>query len=145
MTSAERRLVPLQVQDQALLTLVSDRRCGSESARRHKAKPIFADLAAWLYLQLPKISGKTPLAAAIRYAPIRIKRLRPYLDHGILELDNNTAERSMRRNRRSVLAAGGTNLTFESRLRPGSCSNLKFKDSARIIDLLVVLMTPTFA
>ena len=64
--------------------------------RQDKAKPILDDLEKWLHLQLPKISGKTPLAGAIRYALTRIKRLRPYLDHGFLELDNNTAERSMR-------------------------------------------------
>ena len=33
---------------------------------------------------------------AIRYALTRMKRLRGYLDHGFFELDNNTAERSMR-------------------------------------------------
>ncbi|TFH40092.1 MAG: IS66 family transposase [Lysobacterales bacterium] len=67
-----------------------------QAIRQDKAKPILDDLEAWLHLQLPKISGKTPLASAIRYALTRIKRLRPYLDHGALELDNNTAERSMR-------------------------------------------------
>lgn len=61
-----------------------------------KAKPIFNHLEAWLHAQLPSISGKSPLAVAIRYALTRIRRLRPYLDHGILELDNNTAERAMR-------------------------------------------------
>lgn len=60
------------------------------------AKPIFDDLEAWLNVQLPGISGKSPLAVAIRYALTRMKRLRPYLDHGVLELDNNTAERAMR-------------------------------------------------
>jgi hypothetical protein len=64
--------------------------------RQDKAKPIFDDLEVWLHAQLPKISGKSPLAGAIRYGLTRMKRLRPYLDHGILELDNNTAERSMR-------------------------------------------------
>ena len=54
------------------------------------------DLEAWLRVQLSRISGKTPLAAAIRYALTRIPRLRPYLDDGRLELDNNTAERGMR-------------------------------------------------
>ncbi|SHM52251.1 Transposase IS66 family protein, partial [Paracoccus solventivorans] len=47
-------------------------------------------------MQLTTISGKSPLAAAIRYALTRMARLRPYLDHGILELDNNAAERGMR-------------------------------------------------
>ncbi len=66
------------------------------SIRQEKARPIFDDLEQWLHAQLPKLSGKTPLAGAIRYALTRMKRLRSYLDHGILELDNNTAERSMR-------------------------------------------------
>jgi len=64
--------------------------------RQTKAKPILDDLAVWLAEQQTTISGKTPLAAAIRYALTRLKRLRPYLDHGVLELDNNTAERAMR-------------------------------------------------
>jgi hypothetical protein len=46
-------------------------------------------------MQLTTISGNFPLVAAIRYAPTRMERLRPYLDHGILELDNKAAERSM--------------------------------------------------
>ena len=61
-----------------------------------EAKPIFDELENWLHSQLPSISGKSPLAGAIRYALTRMARLQPYLDHGILELDNNTAERAMR-------------------------------------------------
>ena len=64
--------------------------------RQANAKPIVDDLEAWPHAQLPSISGKSPLAVAIRYALTRMKRLRPYLDYGILELDNNTAERAMR-------------------------------------------------
>jgi len=64
--------------------------------RKAKSKPIFDGLEAWLHTQLPSISEKSPLAGAIRYALTRIARLRPYLEHGILELDNNTAERAMR-------------------------------------------------
>ena len=32
----------------------------------------------------------------MRYALTRLKRLRPYLEHGFLELDNNAAERAIR-------------------------------------------------
>ncbi|WP_369807789.1 IS66 family transposase [Paracoccus sp. MKU1] len=64
--------------------------------RKAHAAPVFDDLEAWLAMQLTTISGKSPLAAAIRYALSRMERLRPYLDHGILELDNNAAERGMR-------------------------------------------------
>ncbi|HCP80468.1 MAG TPA: IS66 family transposase, partial [Octadecabacter sp.] len=64
--------------------------------RQAQAKPLFDGLETWLHAQLPCISGKSPLVGAIRYALTRIARLRPYLDHGILEIDNNTAERAMR-------------------------------------------------
>jgi len=61
---------------------------------------------------LPNISGKSHLAGAIRYALTRMKRLRPYLDHGILEIDNNTAERAMRSiaiGRKNYLLVGSQN------------------------------------
>jgi hypothetical protein len=74
------------------------------AVRQDKAKPILDDLEAWLNAQLPKISGKTPLAGAIRYALTRIKRLRPYLDHGILELDTDVVEQPFSQ---PVLGFGG--------------------------------------
>ncbi len=64
--------------------------------RQAEARPVFDDLETWLGGQLPKLSGKTPPAAAIRYGLTRLARLRPYLDDGRLELDNNAAERAMR-------------------------------------------------
>jgi len=64
--------------------------------RQEKAKPAFDDLEAWLQLQLPKISGKSTLAEAIRYALGRMSKARAYLDNGQLELDNNICERSIR-------------------------------------------------
>ena len=64
--------------------------------RQEYAKPIFDDLETWLRAQLNKISGKTPLAKAIKYALTRLPKARPYLDHGVLDLDNNTAERAVR-------------------------------------------------
>jgi transposase len=75
--------------------------------RQEKAKPLFDELEAWLGTQLPKISGKSELAKAIRYTLTRMKKMRPYLDHGILELDNNSAERSMR-----CVALGRKNYLF---------------------------------
>jgi transposase len=64
--------------------------------RQDQAAPVFDDLERWLAEQLSTISGKTPLAAAIRYARGRMKRLHPYLADGRLSLDNNPAERAMR-------------------------------------------------
>src|SRR3712207_1881847 len=63
--------------------------------RQARAKPILDDLEAWLQAQLPRISGKSELAEAIRYALARLGKLRPYLAHGCLEAANNAAERAM--------------------------------------------------
>jgi transposase len=75
--------------------------------RQDHARPIFDDLEVWLHAQLPKISGKSELAKAIRYALTRMKKLRPYLDHGFLEVDNNSAERAMK-----PIALGRKNYLF---------------------------------
>jgi len=64
--------------------------------RQAKAKPVFDDLENWLHAQLPKISGKSPLAQAIRYALGRMPKARSYLENGHLELENNTAERAVK-------------------------------------------------
>jgi len=64
--------------------------------RQADAKPIFDALEEWLHAQLPKISGKSPLAKAIRYALGRMPKARPYLSNGHLEADNNTAERAVK-------------------------------------------------
>ena len=64
--------------------------------RQARAKPIFNELEDWLHAQLPKISGKSPLAQAIRYALGRMPKARPYLENGHLELDNNAAERAVK-------------------------------------------------
>src|SRR5690606_37135246 len=75
--------------------------------RKAQAAPLFDNLERCLAMQLTTISGKSPLAAAIRYALARMERLRPYLDHGILEFDNNAAERGMR-----AIALGRKNYLF---------------------------------
>ncbi len=75
--------------------------------RQEKAKPIFDELEVWLRAQLPKLSGKTKLAGAIRYALNRLPKARPYLSDGRLELDNNICERSIR-----PIALGRKNYLF---------------------------------
>ena len=72
-----------------------------------RAKPIVDDLESWLHAQVPKISGKTELAKAIRYALARMRKLRPYLDQGCLEADNNGAERALK-----PVALGRKNFLF---------------------------------
>ena len=90
---AIRRIAQLYAVEKDARGLVPE---GRVLLRQERAKPVLDDLETWLAAQLPKISGKSELAKAIRYALTRMKKLRPYLDHGCLEIDNNPAERAMK-------------------------------------------------
>jgi len=46
-------------------------------------------LSRYIAAQLPSLSGKSPLAGAIRHALVRLPRLRPCLQQGIPEIDNS--------------------------------------------------------
>ena len=50
----------------------------------------------WLDATGPKLSRRSDLAVAIRYALARWQALTRYADDGRLEIDNNAAERSLR-------------------------------------------------
>lgn len=89
--------------------------------RRAKAKPIFDELETWLHAQLPKISGKSPLAQAISYALNRMPKTRPYLENGFLELDSNSAERAMK-----PVALGRKNWMFAGSQRGGKAMAIAF-------------------
>jgi len=89
--------------------------------RQEKAKPIFDELKVWLQAQLPKISGKTKLAEAIRYALNRMPKARAYLSDGRLELDNNICERSIR-----PIALGRKNYLFMGSFGGGKAAAIAY-------------------
>ena len=64
--------------------------------RTTHAVPLIAQLKAWLEGTLSKLSGKSELAKAMRYAQSRWPALCCYLQDGRIEIDNNAAERSIR-------------------------------------------------
>ena len=66
------------------------------AARLADSKPLFTDLRAWLENTLRRISGKSTMASAIRYALSRWEALTLVLRDGRVCIDNNAAERSMR-------------------------------------------------
>ena len=100
--------------------------------RRARAGPRLDEFERWLQSQLPKISAKTPLAAAIRHALTRMKRLRPYLEHGFLEIDNNPAERAMR-----PIALGRKNYLFMGSASGGKAAAIAYTliETARLNDV----------
>jgi len=75
--------------------------------RQSRAAPLVEELAGFLDASLPRLSGKSELAGAIRYARSRWEVLTRYLADGRLEISNNAAERAIR-----PLALGRKNWTF---------------------------------
>lgn len=64
-------------------------------------------MCAWLAEQLERVSGRSSLAKAIRYALSHWNGLILFLDDGRLELDTNTVERAVR-----PIALGRKNALF---------------------------------
>jgi transposase len=66
------------------------------AARTAQSAPWFTALRGWLEKTQARISGKSELAKAIRYALSRWQALTLVLRDGRACIDNNAAERSMR-------------------------------------------------
>src|SRR5215212_1539294 len=66
------------------------------STRQERSRPLVDALHAWLTAQLERVSGKSGLAEAIRYALRHWAGLVLFLEDGRLELDTNTIERAIR-------------------------------------------------
>ena len=102
------------------------------AVRRAEVAPRLDELERWLQSQLPRISAKTPLAAAIRHALTRLKHLRPYIEHGFLEIDNNPAERAMR-----PIALGRKNYLFMGSASGGRAAAIAYTliETARLNEI----------
>jgi hypothetical protein len=77
------------------------------AVRQERSRPIVDALHLWLTAQLARVSGKSTLAEALRYALRHWPGLVLFLDDGRLELDNNTVERALR-----PIALGRKNALF---------------------------------
>ena len=72
-------------------------------------EPILDELEPWLRAKLERISQKTKLADAIRYALARWEGLTRFIGDGCIEIDSNVVERAIRPialNRKNALFAG---------------------------------------
>jgi transposase len=77
--------------------------------RQQRAGPLLDSLQQWLSATLQTVSAKSELAGAIRYSLVRWTALTRYRDDGRIEIDNNSAERSIRPlvlGRRNYMFAG---------------------------------------
>ena len=64
--------------------------------RQGDAKPLLDSLKAWLEDTRAKVSGRSDIAAAIRYTLSRWAALSRYVEDGTIAIDNNPVERAMR-------------------------------------------------
>jgi transposase len=79
------------------------------SVRQQRSRALLEAIRSWLTEQLARISGRSTLAQAMRYALNHWNGLILYLDDGRLEMDTNTVERAMRPvalGRKNALFAG---------------------------------------
>ena len=90
--------------ERAAMGLAPEKR---QHIRQISARTVMDDLAAFFDASLSKVSGRSELAGAIRYARSRWSALTRYLDDGRLEISNNAAERAIR-----PLALGRKNYMF---------------------------------
>jgi transposase len=67
-----------------------------QRVRQQQSRPLVETMHAWLNETLGRISGRSTLAQAIRYALNHWEGLILFLDDGRLELDTNTVERAIR-------------------------------------------------
>jgi hypothetical protein len=77
--------------------------------RQQESRPLVDAFKLWLETQLGKISGKSKLAEAIRYALARWDGFVLFIDDGRVELDTNVIERAIRPivlTRKNALFAG---------------------------------------
>jgi transposase len=92
-TEAIARIGALYAIEEEIRGKPAELRC---SIRQARARPLLDDLRHWMEKTLRSLSAKSETAAAIRYALSRWRALTRYVDDGLLEIDNNAAERSLR-------------------------------------------------
>jgi transposase len=80
---------------------------GRKALRQARSLPILADIKTYLEREQPAVLPKSPEGAAISYTLSNWDALVRYCDDGDLEIDNNSAERSLR-----GIAVGRKNWTF---------------------------------
>jgi len=89
--------------------------------RKREAKPILKEFKKWLISKSVLVIPKSPLGRAIQYTLSNWTALTRYLANGILDIDNNKAERLMR-----PVAVGRRNWTFAGSDRGGHAAAVMY-------------------
>jgi len=78
-----------------------------QDVRQTRSRPLLESMHVWLKATLSKLSQKSDVAVAIRYALERWTALLRFCENGRIEMDNNAAERALR-----AVALGRKNYLF---------------------------------
>lgn len=92
-TATIERMVPLWAVEEAVRGHSPQARA---NRRQQQSAPIVAQLFSLWEKELPRLSGKSKLAEAIRYALSRRQALERFLADGRIEIDSNIVERAIR-------------------------------------------------
>ena len=84
-----------------------DRRTERKEVRQARSRPLLESMQTWWKATLAKLSQKSDVAVAIRYALDRWSALLRFCEDGRVEMDNNAAERALR-----AVALGRKNYLF---------------------------------
>lgn len=123
-TDAKRALQMLEfarrlyaVEDDAKLLSNEERR----EIRQARSVPILAEIKAWLDAEREVVLPRSPLGEAITYARNQWEALNTYTREGFLNIDNNAAERALKR-----VAIGRKNWLFAGNDRAGGTAALLY-------------------
>ena len=94
----------------------------SRAARQSRSKPILAKIKQWLDTEKERVLPRSPIAQAIGYTLNQWEALCRYTEQGFLNIDNNAAERALKRvaiGRKNWLFAGNDQAAASHARRPG--------------------------
>ena len=103
-TEALARIAALYAIEDQIRGKPAELRC---SVRQTRSRLLLDELRQWMDKTLRSLSTKSETAGAIRYALSHWRALTRYVDDGLLEIDNNSAERALR-----AVAIGRKNYLF---------------------------------
>lgn len=97
--------------------------------RQLETRPLMADFHRWLRGHAPTVLPKSPLGEAFGYALSNWAALNTFVEHGILEADNNLSERAMK-----PVALSRKNWLFAGSERGGRAAAIAFSliETARL-------------
>ena len=92
--------------------------------RQEQSVPILAKIKAWLDENIKLVLPRSPMAQAIQYTLNQWEALCRYCEHGWLDIDNNAAERAVKRiaiGRKNWLFAGHDTAAPDQHARNRRC------------------------